>query len=75
MPTTQQAHRLGRRIVKAREELGWNQKQLAEAAGVNPGYLSMIERGLKRPSLDTLRKLRDALGLHDDVFLSWVEQA
>ena len=65
--------RLGKRIVTKRGERKWNQKQLAEAAGINPGYLSMIEHGNKFPSVATLHKLRDALNLDDDVFLAWLD--
>jgi transcriptional regulator with XRE-family HTH domain len=64
---------LGRRIVKRRKDRGWDQKTLARVAGINAGYLSSIERGLKAPSLSTLHKLRFALGLEDEVFLAWID--
>lgn len=73
MPTPKQMDRLGKRIVKARKAKEWNQKDLAAAANLNQGYLSMIERGLKAPSLPTLHKLRTALALDDDVFLAWLD--
>lgn len=66
---------LGRKIVAKRQSIGdgWDQKTLAEVSGVNAGYLSMIERGLKAPSIGTLHKLRKALSLTDDVFLAWLD--
>lgn len=67
---------LGEKIVRKRKSIGeegWDQKTLAEASGVNAGYLSMIERGMKAPSIATLHKLRRALSLDDDVFLAWLE--
>lgn len=73
MPTPKQLDTLGKRIVKARKAMEWNQKELARAAALNAGYLSMIERGLKAPSLATLHKLRAALALDDDTFLAWLD--
>lgn len=66
-------NRLGKRIVARRKQRGWDQKTLARVAGINGGYLSVIERGKKAPSLSTLHKLRDALNLDDDVFLAWLD--
>ena len=39
------------------------QKQLAEAAGINPVYLSQIETGKRAGSLKTLAAIAAALGL------------
>lgn len=66
---------IGQRIVKARKAAGLRQIDLASISGVPQGYLSQIERGLKRPSLDTLRKLRVALNLDEDQWLTWVDAA
>lgn len=73
MATNRDMHRLGKKVVKARTDKGWDQKTLAEAADINAGYLSMIERGLKAPSIATFHKLRDALALEDEVFLAWLD--
>lgn len=66
---------IGQKIQARRKESGLTQVQLAEVSGVPQGYLSQIERGIRRPSLDTLRKLRVGLGLRDSEFLSWVDAA
>jgi transcriptional regulator with XRE-family HTH domain len=42
---------------------GWQQKQLAAAAGVLPSSISHYERGKRAPSLGTLLRLADAAGL------------
>ena len=44
-------------------------KQLAGAAGINPLYLSQIERGVRTGSARTLSALSKALGVDvDDLF-------
>jgi transcriptional regulator with XRE-family HTH domain len=54
---------LGGRIRSAREERGLSVRSLAASAGVSPGFLSQLERGLADPSLETLRRIAVALGL------------
>jgi len=46
----------------AREKLGLSQEELAERAGVDRTYVSILERGLKSPTLETLEKICGALG-------------
>ena len=45
---------------------GMTQKQLAGAAGINPLYLSQIERGVRTSSARTLAALAEALGVDVD---------
>lgn len=40
-----------------------SQQSIADAAGVTVGYISMLERGLRSPPLDTLEAIADALNL------------
>jgi transcriptional regulator with XRE-family HTH domain len=54
--------RLGARLRERREALGWSQAQLAEAAGVTPNYVGVVERGEKLPTLETLEAFAGALG-------------
>jgi len=50
--------------LKARREvLGWSQRALAGRAGVDPKTVSVIERGIRSPTLFTLTLLSTALGL------------
>lgn len=42
---------------------GRSLRDVARAAGVDPGALSKIERGLRRPTLSVLAKLAEVLGL------------
>jgi transcriptional regulator with XRE-family HTH domain len=65
------AIRVGARVRKRRETLALSQAQLAEAAGVSPNYVGVVERGEKLPTLETLESFAQALsvglgGLLDD---------
>ena len=53
---------LGRRLRELRKERGLNQGELADLAGINRSYLSMLENGLANPSLDVIDKLARNLG-------------
>ncbi len=39
------------------------QEQLSEKSGVSSDFISQLERGLNSPSLDTIQKLADGLGV------------
>lgn len=52
---------LGKRVRSIRRKNGITLDQLAEATGLNKGYLSRIESGEKTPSIATLLKLAEAL--------------
>ncbi|MCR9154602.1 MAG: helix-turn-helix domain-containing protein [Croceimicrobium sp.] len=52
-----------KRIKSRREMLKVNQEMLAELAGVSPRTLKQFESGKGNPTLKTLIKLADALGL------------
>ncbi len=54
---------LGERIRGLRAERGLQQRQLAEKAELTPSMVSQIESGRLTPSLNTLRRLADALGV------------
>ena len=50
-------------LIAARARVGMTQKQLADATGIYQADISKIERGLANPSLATLKRLADGLGL------------
>jgi transcriptional regulator with XRE-family HTH domain len=54
---------IGETIRKRRELLGLLQPQLAFIAGISTRTLQLVEMGKGNPSLDTLIKLTDPLGL------------
>ena len=60
---------LGRRIKQAREEKRMTQEQLAECVYVSPTHISVIERGVKAPSLETLIIIANTLDVSADTLL------
>lgn len=53
-----------RQIMKSRREfLGLSQEDLAQMAGISPATAKDIERGKGNPSLSTLKKILDVLGM------------
>ncbi len=54
---------IGSRLRKERTRLGWTQDEMGERAGLHPAYIGQIERGSKKISIETLRKLAQALSL------------
>ncbi len=54
---------LGRRIQQLRESRGLTQRELQELSLVSRSYLSRIEIGQMTPSLGTVEKISEALGI------------
>lgn len=49
------------KIRQFRRAVGLSQQELASSIGVTAGAIGFYERGLREPSLDTIRKLAEAL--------------
>ncbi|RKJ55106.1 XRE family transcriptional regulator [bacterium 1XD42-1] len=60
---------IGRRIQKARKAKGLTQEQLAEIVGLSPTHISVIERGVKGPKLETFIDIANALEVTADGLL------
>jgi transcriptional regulator with XRE-family HTH domain len=54
---------LGGRIRELRNERDWSQEQLSEAAYLDRSYVAGIEAGLRNPSVRSLLKIANALGV------------
>lgn len=54
---------VGEQIRYYRKKNGISQETLALIADVNPAYVGQIERGVKNPTINTLKKLTDTLGI------------
>ncbi|MGD2040217.1 MAG: XRE family transcriptional regulator [Anaerolineae bacterium] len=52
---------LGHRLRARRQELGLSLRELAERVDLTASFLSQIERDLASPSIESLRKISDAL--------------
>lgn len=63
MPTLEQ-------IRAARALLGWNQTELAEAAGLSQTGIARIENGTNQPNTHTLKKIEAAFDKADIEFIS-----
>jgi len=60
---------IGRRIKAAREKKKLTQEQLAELVDLSPMHVSVIERGVKLPKLETLVNIANVLDVSADVLL------
>ena len=60
---------IGARIKAARERVHLTQEQLAEIIDISPTHMSVIERGVKTPKLDTFGRIANALGVSTDALL------
>ena len=54
---------VGLRVRELREQRGLSLRALAEVCSVSPNTVSLIERGLSSPSVDTLQRLAGGLGV------------
>lgn len=54
---------IGKKIAALRKRQGMTQEDLAGAAEIDRSFLSEIENGHKNLSVETLKKIADALGI------------
>ena len=52
-----------RAMIDARKSIGLTQKQLSEKTGISQADISKFENGNGNPSLRTLRRLADGMGM------------
>jgi len=55
--------KLGLQIKKIREDKNFTQEKLADKVGIHLTYIGNIEIGAKRPSLETLFRIAEELGV------------
>lgn len=60
---------IGARIKEAREARGLTQEQLAELVSLSPTHMSVIERGVKGPRLETFVQIANGLSVTADSLL------
>ena len=61
----------GFRLKHLRKKAGLSQEQLALTAELAPSFVGEVERNLKRPSLETIEKLENALEISVPELLSY----
>jgi len=57
------AERIGTRIRQEREARGWSLAEFSRRTGIQPPNLSRVESGKHTPSLETIDRVADALGV------------
>jgi transcriptional regulator with XRE-family HTH domain len=65
---------LGRAIRDRRDELGVSQERLGLESGVHRNYIGGIERAERQPSVTTLARLAQALGVKPSDLLGRAER-
>lgn len=60
---------VGQRIQQARRNRGMTQEQLAEAVGLTPAHISVIERGAKPTKITNFVAIANTLGVSADELL------
>jgi len=66
------AARFGENLARAREQSGITQEELAFRASLHRTDIGLLERGGRIPRIDTMVKLRDALGVTADDLLAGI---
>jgi transcriptional regulator with XRE-family HTH domain len=64
----------GEALRDARRRRKMSQDQFATATGLRRTHISLIERGLREPRLDTLVKLSRGLGIPPTDMITWYER-
>ncbi len=53
----------GKGMMVARTKAGMSKRQLAKMVGVDASFITHIETGRRKPSLDTMEKVAEVLGV------------
>jgi XRE family transcriptional regulator, regulator of sulfur utilization len=61
----------GKRVRELREKLGMTQEELAHRAHRHRNYISLLERGHRGVSLDTILAVAKALGVKPAKLFNW----
>ena len=64
---------VGRIIQHAREEKGISQEVLSGFADIGRTHLSAIERGARKPTLETFYRISEAMGMRPSELLRAIE--
>lgn len=61
MTTTAAQKRFGKNVQRYRKEAGLTQERLGELTGLDRGYISGVERGVRNPAIINIEKIAKAL--------------
>ena len=65
---------LGDELRTARKDAGLSQEELASRAGLHRTYISLLERGLRSPTVDVLLRLCAAMGVSASKIIARLER-
>ncbi len=65
---------VGQVIQRFREQKKQSQELLSGFAGIGRTHLSAIERGERKPTLETLFKISEALGVRPSIIIAAIEE-
>ena len=68
---TQILNSFGKKLQKLRTDRNLTQEKLAEIAGFDRTYISLLERGIRNPSLVNIFRLANALNVAPDKLLKF----
>jgi transcriptional regulator with XRE-family HTH domain len=74
-PTAGPKWAFGNVLREARQAKGLSQEQLAEAAGLDRSFISLVERGIQSPNIVVLLKVADVLGVRASELIARTETA
>jgi transcriptional regulator with XRE-family HTH domain len=61
VPSSGISKQFGVALRRRRLASGWTQEKFAERAGLHPTYVSMVERGVRNPTLEAAARIAKAL--------------
>lgn len=61
MASTAAQKRFGKNVARYRKEAGLTQERLGELTGLDRGYISGVERGVRNPAIVNIEKIAKAL--------------
>jgi transcriptional regulator with XRE-family HTH domain len=64
---------LGKAIRELRTERGWSQEELSLRTGVHRNYIGGIERAERKPTVETVAVLAEALGVRTSELIARAE--
>ena len=65
---------VGRVIQRSREQRKQSQELISGLAGIGRTHLSAIERGIRRPTLDTFFRIAEAMEMSPSELMTEIEQ-
>lgn len=59
---------IGRKICEIRKSKKFTQEELAWKTGLSRNFIALLEKGKKKPSIETLRKIAEVLNVKVSIF-------